>query len=772
MHRAVPYALVAVAAFAMLAFTISPVDTTHFLSGLTSAFTSAVDLVVVPYIDVCRRFVTNAMEKSHIIRSAEDNLLPQPSIDSITYYPQYGSYAWDIPSTGLPLDSSPQPSTVFSLLATNFCTAILCISAYTAMITPVILRLSFKARARSSAKPEVTWGALIEGNVHALGKLAAGGINILLLCIVGVFFCVVNGVVWAINRNIGFKLARLEVPPPQVIYRTLQDPRVPKLQEDNRSLHNSLADCQALLDNTRARYDADTKELKAENENLEDANQAQKVMLVTQQRRQASIDMTRPLYDQYKEQKKRADDNQKAKDRIVEEKKQAEEWYAKQLGDQYETTRKVKKDLRAEKEQHAELKGLQVYYQDQARNREYVSGLQINSQRKQIEDLEKSMASKEETLEALSKERDQLIASQKEAMDSFKSQLKERDELINAQNKAIQDLEARLKEQEERHASQKKSESTSVKRNFDREMKKRTKACELSSAARKAAEEELKVEREARKAADDKLKAEIEARKTLEEKLKVATRALKTAEWKVKDLEHDVVEEENQHGVTTRKLFAERKARKAADAEVASLKARQATVPPTVDKGTQTSSPTPSPRKTPSASNDQGTQTSSPPPPPRNTPPGSPRAIPPAPFPPSPSKVPPFPPRKTAIPPCPNSPPPPPPARLPPPEQRAKLPAKSRVRMMKSTGESGEKEGPMPAPKAGNGAAVFDMSKINFNFSDAKAEGIFGGGPSPKPEIIIPTGLSLPEPDPAEGSPVKPASPTGEQPEAPEAPSA
>lgn len=103
----------------------------------------------------------------------------------------------------------------------------------------------------------------------------------------------------------------------------------------------------------------------------------------------------------------------------------------------------------------------------------------------------------------------------------------------------------------------------------------------------------------------------------------------------------------------------------------------------------------------------------------------------------------------------------------------------------------------MPAPKSGNGAAVFDMSKINFNFSNDKAKNIFGGGPSPKPEIIIPTGLSLPEPapvegnsgessaasgdhqqpeaanpTPAEGSPAKPASPTGEQPEAPEAPSA
>lgn len=643
-------------------------------------------------------------------------------------------------------------------------------------MTPFIVWLSFKARARSSAKPEVTWGALIEEHGHALGKLAAGGINILLLCIVGVFFCVVNGVVWAINRNIGFKLARLEVPPPQVIYRTLQDPRVPKLQEDNRSLHNSLEDCQKLLQNTRARYDTDTSELKAENEKLEDANQAQKVMLQTQQRRQASIDMTRPLYDQYKEQKKRADDNQQAKDRIVEEKKQSDEWYAKQLGDQYETIRKVKRELRAEKEQHAELRGSQLYYQDQARDREYVSGLQINSQKKRIQDLEKSMASKMETLEALSKERDQLIASQKEDMDSLKAQLEERDEIINGQKKVLQDLEARMKEQEERHASQKKSDSASVKRNFDREMKKRTKACELSSAARKAAEEELKAEREARKAVEEELRIERQARKTAEQKLKVAIRARRAAEEKAKDFEHEMEQEEDQHAVTTQKLSAERKAREAAEAEVASLKARPATIPPTDDKGTQTSSPPPSPRKTP---------------------PGSPREIPPAPFPPSPSKVPPAPlDRKTALPPCPDSPPPPPPARLPPPEQRAKLPLKFRNRMMKSTGESGEKEeGPMPAPKAGNGAEVADRSNFKFSFSNAKD--MSGGGASPKPEII-PTALSFPEPapvegnsgepsgdsgehqqqpeaanpTPAEGSPAKPASSSGEQPEAAEPPSA
>ena len=49
-------------------------------------------------------------------------------------------------------------------------------------------------------------------------------------------------------------------------------------------------------------------------------------------------------------------------------------------------------------------------------------------------------------------------------------------------DKAIQDLEARLKEQEERHASQKKSESTFVKRNFDREMKKRSDFNRLSTS--------------------------------------------------------------------------------------------------------------------------------------------------------------------------------------------------------------------------------------------------------------------------------------------------
>jgi hypothetical protein len=537
--------------------------------------------------------------------------------------------------------------------------------------------------------PEVAWDTIINTLCHFLAKLAAGGMNMMCVCLASLIFCIVNTIVWAANVNIGFKLARLEIPPPQVIYRTLEDPRVPKLQEENRRIHNQVVDKDTLLENTRTRYDTDVGELEREIETLEGANLAQKAVIRGQLKMLASIDMTRSTYDQLKEKEKRAADLQKEKDLAIEDKKQSEAYFLKQLGDHFETIREVRWQLRVEKQEHALLRKEHACCQGQLDSREAISGLNIKSQRKRIQDLEKSMASKEETLQALLKEHEELIASQKAAKDAFEEQLKERDEIINTQKKAIQDLQARMNEQEESHASQKKSESASIKRKFDEEIKKMTDECNRSSDARKAAEEMLKTEKEARKAAEealdterkgrkaveDELTAEKEARKAADEKLKAAEKqseadlkslqnvqsvledfraeynveknaqnstdqelmaeikareaaeqacevarqqsaadlkSLQNVQEILEEVRADLSVEEDAQNSANQKLLVQIEAREAAEAEVASLRARLATGrPPSNDEGTQTSNPPPSPGKI--ASDDQGTQTSTPP---------------------------------------------------------------------------------------------------------------------------------------------------------------
>lgn len=732
MYRAVPYALAAMAVFAIVAVMASPVDPNHIISVLGSAFTSAVDQsrefcrrtlmsipfeyslmdrarvlavkqfhtvhhvaeeVLVRYIDGCRRFITNAIEGSHFFRSAKGSRLPQPSIESITYHPQpgsypqygshfpHGSYAWGILPAGLHRDPIPNTSTLVFVVVTNLCTVVLCISIISAIsISSAILaalRLvwrSTKGLVRLPARPKVTWETILQKFCHFLAKLAAGGFNMLVVCLASLMFCIVNTIVWAANLNIGFKLARLEIPPPQVIYRTLEDPRVPKLQEENRWLYNEVADKVALLESTRARYDTDLSQRDREIETLDDANMAQKAVILGQNKMLASIDMTRSIYDQLKEKEKRADDLQKEKDLAVEDKKQSEAYYSKQFGGQFETIRSLRWELKVEKQEHALLRKEHACCQGRLDSSEAMSKLHEKSQRKRIQDLEKSMASKEETLNAL---------------------LKERDELINTQQKASQDLEARMKKQKERHVSQKKSEFAYLKREFYDELKERTKDCERSSAARKTAEAALEAERKGRKAAEDELTAEKVAREAAQQQAAADSKALEEAKAEVAKKEEQIKQKKDAHNSAKGKLNAEILARQSASQEIAWLTRRLATGRPSSD--------------------DKGTRTSKPPP------------------------------------------------------SRGKIPPVSR-----------------------NGAEVPDM-RI-FNFGSSTASGIFGVDPSPKPETP-PTGPSLPElsrgedtsdesssdssdieePEadntpPAEGSPAEPASPSGEQPEPSEQP--
>lgn len=698
-------------------------------------FHHAAKALLVPYISVCRHIVTDAIGEYPLLRLAEEYLRPQPS--------------------GLPADFNPHTDTLFLLLATNFCTAIFCLFIGAAILAPLrtIWRIT-KALASLADKPEATWQTFLDRLTPALAHTAAFGVNVLVFCGTGLFFCGYSIAMYAADLVTGYLMKRRasKAEPPKVFYRNLPDPRVPELEDQVCKLKSELEDKSSNW-NSKFREDALTiSGLMEENDKLENANMAQKLAIKKYWSMQASIDMTRPMHEQLMETRKQRDDAQGNYERIVEEKKAMETNLWTQLGKKVEEIRDLKFSHRARMEEYAALKRSQEYHQDRARKDGEASKLSIEFQKGRVQELEKLMASEKDTLDARVKE---LLAT----IESLEAQLKERDELIKTQKEAIQSLEAQKKELETRHLSEQKAQKAHLMEAFERERSKLTNLSRLSSEARKAAEEKYKAADEARKAADEAHEAAEQARKTEEEARKIAEKdsaanleARKTAEEAYKAAEekrkvaegaleaaekaHRAAEEESAANLKALNAAQEalkiaEEARKAAEDESASLRVRLANRPPSHDKGTQASSPPPSPRmKTPGSPST--TPSGSPPSSPRKTPPSSPRKTPGSPGttpPGSPGQAPPPSPPKEAPPssskgmgPC------------PPIGQRPILPARSVNRKPKSSLSSANSGG-------NNGLFIPNVSSFSFNFLGGATPNIPGtnpGAPSHGPKTPPP----------------------------------
>lgn len=706
--------------------------------------------ILVPYISVCRHIVTDAIGEYPLLRLAEEYLLPQPS--------------------GLPADFSPHTDTLFLLLATNVCTAIFCLFIGAAILAPlrIIWRIT-KALASLTDKPEATWETFLERLTPALAHTAAFGVNALVFCGTGLFFCCYTIAMYAADLVTEYLIKRRasKVEPPKVFYRNLPDPLVPELEDQVRKLKSEFDDKSENW-NSKFREDSLTiSGLMEENEKLENANKAQKLVIAKQWNMQASIDMTRPMHEQLMETRKQRDDAQGNYERIVEEKKAMETNLWTQLGQKAEEIRDLKFSHRARVEEYAALKRSLEYHQDRARKDDELSKLSIEFQKGRVQDLEKLMASEKETLDARVKE---LLTT----IESLEARLKQRDELISTQKEAIQTLEAQKKELEARHLSEQKAQKAHLMKAFERERSKLTNLSRLSSEARKAAEEKYKAADEAREAAEQARKSEEEARKTAEkdsaanlEARKLAEEACKAAEEKRKTAQgaleaaekaRRAAEEESAANLKAlndahEALKVAEEARKAAEDESASLRERLANRPPSHDKGTQASSPPPSPRmKTPGS--------------PSTTPPGSPSSSPRRTPPPSPQKTPGSP--STTLPGSPGQTPPQSPTKEAPPSsskglgpcppigQRPILPARSVNRKPKSNFSL--------AKSGGNDGFIFpNVSSFSFNFLGGTTPNIPGtnpGAPShgPKTPPAVPSN-SEPTNSPAAPSNPEPTTP-------------
>lgn len=744
----------------------------------------AAETLLIPYISVCRHIVTDAIEEFPLLRSAEEYLLPQPSYENLTFHAERGRCVWTMSTTGLPADFSPHTGTLFLLLATNVCTAIVCLCIGGSIFAPlgIVWRIT-KALVRLAAKPKATGETVLEDLGTALATLAAAGINGLVFFATCLIFCSANIAMYVASLNIGYftKRPAPEAKQPLVIYEALPDPRVPQLEEKVCILEREIEEKDERLKNNFEYHSGVIHDLRGQNEVLVEANQSQKLVIKGHMMMRASIDLNKSMYVQLEEQKQRCDDIQGDCDRVVEEKKVMEKDLWKTIGDQTDEIRKLKHNQRARNEEYAALLRSQEYLRERATMGDEVSRLQMEFQNGRIEELQKLVSSEKETLGARVKE---LLAT----IESLEAQLKERDELISTEKEAKQALEARFEEQEARHSSEQKSQKAHLMKGFERERKKLVDLSRLSSEARKAAEEKLKAAEEARKAADEARETAEQARKTAEKdsatnseahkaaeealkKLKAAEEALKAAEDARKAAEEESAANLKTLQAAQEALKIAEEARNAAEDESASLRERLANRPASQDKGTQASSPPPSPRKTPSGS-------------PSTTPPGSPVKKPPqsptkVPLPPSPTLGPndpspwsnvPQPPSPTLgpVPLPPSGVPRPPPAKpkkyVPPVGQRPMLLARS-VRKAK------------PNPSSSNsilkkGTLFPAMTNFSFNFlSGGSTPNIPGTNPAapplgpktpsaapsnPEPKAVPPAALSAPESKAPETAPSNP----------------
>ncbi|POS78721.1 hypothetical protein DHEL01_v202883 [Diaporthe helianthi] len=522
--------------------------------------------VLIPYIDAGRHFVTQAMKQHHhFFCSVGEPHPPRPSIESITYrpqpgpYPQYGShpqydlYAWDIPhsSCGPRQDPFENPSTQLIVLATSVITAmiLITISSVISISSAILATMRFPWRcakalvARLSSKPKKKaprrhpvdaetrsthwkiWEIICEKLGHSLLNLVESLFALVAIFSTGLLFCIGSFVVFAHNVNIRLKFRvppPAPPPPPQVDIRYIADAEVPKLKRDIWRLNQEATD---------------NNEEKAEH-----------------------LTIIHNLKYQVKEEKKRSSGLKKERDGIIKEKKASDARSARQLEDEKTASRKLKSSLWAEQVKHAALQKSHASCQDKLNEAKMVHEHCIDQKVALEKDLKAVRAQRDELLtsqkedkEALNKEaldkealkkelqqRDEHLASQEKDKEALKKGLQERDETIKANEKTIQDLQAQLKNKEERHASQRKSESTHIKRAFEREMNKMKKAFQQKSADHKTAEAKLKAMTEAHEAAEKKLEAENATRKQAEAALEAESKDRKAADSHVSKLKTEV----------------------------------------------------------------------------------------------------------------------------------------------------------------------------------------------------------------------------------------
>lgn len=634
MNRVLYLALAAIVLCAILSLTPLTINTNYLTSEITSAFTSAVGLsrqflrralvsinvgqaltknardfiveqlhtchhgaktLVTSWISVCRHIITDAIEEYPIIRSAEEYLVPQPSYENLTYHAERGACVWTYSSTGLPADFSPHTGTLFLLLATNVCTATLCFSLGAAIFAPLrMIWQGIRALASLVAKPEATWETFLEEITPPLAMLAAAVAHGIIFCATATLFCVGNLIVYAADLDIGFlKRPAPQVEEPKVFYRTIADPRVKELEEDNRKLERELDEKTEIWHSNSMQDAKRISGLLGENEVLENANMAQKLVIKGYITMHSEIDLKRPMYDQYIEEKKRCRDAQQDFNRVTEEKIALQADFWKQLDERAQEIRALKKTERSYREQNAALSRSIEFHQDRANRGDEVSRAQIECQKKRIKKLEGLEASQKQILEARVKELVDLVASHKANIESLEAQLKERDELVQA-------LEARIKEQEARHSSEQQSQKIDLMKGFEEERSKVVQLSKASSDARKSAEETAKAADDARKVAEDALKVADEAREAAEQARKAEEGGRKKAEDDLAaNLEaRKAAEEKSAASLKALQnsevaLKAAEEARKTAEQDAALQKFRLGNRPYSQNKGTQTSSSPP-----------------------------------------------------------------------------------------------------------------------------------------------------------------------------------
>jgi hypothetical protein len=489
-----------------------------------------------PYIDGWRLFVAKAIEESEslseLFRPENNNTQLEPynpfqiSMESVTYAcepgwcPSWGSPPFEAPPRRPEL--IPTVNTLVFVVATNVFVAILTSSIMSVLsITSAIfsatlsttltilaivlaaLRLVWRStigRVRLPATLDVDWEEAIEKVCLCLAMIAAGGFHMLVASLASLVFFIVNTALWVANRDVGLKLASLEMPKPHVIYRTVNDPRVPKLQEENRKVHDQLASTVELLEHIRKQYDMDINQLDGEIEDLRHEKNRQKAVIVGQLKMMAKVDMTQSLYDQLKAVQNRIEELEKEKYLAAEAHKQTDAWYSKQLGDQFEDLRETRRKLNVAQDETESVRNELRCCQFDLESNNQIAGRSEKSLRDRIQKLEMTLASKEEGLNNLRKEHELVFASHREAMGSLTQQIKRRDEVIETQKNGLQGLEAHLKAQEELHASEMKSESAK----WEQAVNTLRDDCEKNSNAGKEAEAKLEAETEARKAAEQR----------------------------------------------------------------------------------------------------------------------------------------------------------------------------------------------------------------------------------------------------------------------------
>ncbi|KAK2597597.1 hypothetical protein N8I77_012374 [Diaporthe amygdali] len=421
------------------------------------------EALVIPYISVCRRIATDTIERFPALRSVDRYFLPRPSYENLTFHAEHGACVWTESSTGLPANFSPHVGTVFLLLATNACSIVLSVFiCFTIIASFQPIGTALKAVTSLVYWPKATCQTILEKLGYALLNISQVAVTIIALCATLLVFVISNIAMLAANHlDIGFKpkkvtrlVSHVDAAPKKA--KVIPDPLIEKLRLQKRRLEDELEEKIDLLYSNGMTHAAEMYQAHGENAVLEDANKAQKTVIVKLRNMLAEIGLTRPLHEQFKELQQKIKDLEEKLARTIE-----------------------KGDLR-EKEL---LQRIQE--RDELISAQYKS---LEAQSNEREELIRS----HDIFEAQVKQREEIARLQKESLQSLETQIKEHEEIARSQKKSIRSLEAQIKEREELFESEKKSLETSLQKKFAMKKKKLLAVSEANLEARKAAEEESK----------------------------------------------------------------------------------------------------------------------------------------------------------------------------------------------------------------------------------------------------------------------------------------